>query len=96
MENNSNLTLQGALDILFHKMGKNGRRDELRSRVGSEMYDKLLILGFIADGSTINPVTKERIRVWKKTNKPNLFDEITREQSEEEIQFLNRHMAFSL
>ena len=92
----NSLTLQQTLEILFHGMKRNGTRQELMERVGEDMYNKLCILGFIAEGATINPKTKKRIRVWKATNKPNLFDKIKREQSEKEIQFLNRQIEFSL
>jgi hypothetical protein len=93
---NISLTLQQALDILFHKMKRNGTRQELLERVGEEMYDKLCVLEFIGEGATIDPKTKKRIRVWKATNKPNLFDKISRTQSEQEIQFLNKQLEFSL
>jgi hypothetical protein len=92
----SSLTFQQTLGLLFHEMKRAGKRKELESKIGKSMYSKLCVLGFITEGSTIDPETKERIRVWKVTNKPNLFDKIAREQSEQEVQFLNRQIEFSL
>ena len=88
MENKK--TLQEALGIIFRD--RQGKRNMLREEVGKDMYEKLCVLGFITDGTTIDPKTKNCIRVWRTTNKPNLFEKIKREQSEQEIQFLNKHI----
>ena len=88
------MTLQQALEKIFYD--RHGIRNVLREEVGNDMYEKLCVLGFITDGTTIDPETKKCIRVWKTTNKPNLFEKIKREQSEQEIQFLNKHIEFSL
>jgi len=90
----SNLTLQRALEILFHETKRSGKRQELMDKVGDKMYDNLCVLGFIADGATIDPKTKKRVRVWAVTNKPNLFHDIEREQSKREIQFFNKYIEF--
>ena len=87
-------TLQEALAIIFRD--RQGKRSALIEKVGRDMYKKLCVLGFITDGATIDPKTKNCIRVWQTTNNPNLFEKIEREQSEQEIQFLNKQIEFSL
>ena len=87
-------TLQQALEIISRN--RHGRRDVLNADVGSDNYKTLCILGFITDGTTIDPVTKDCIRVWEITNRPNLFAKIKREPSEKEIQFLNKYIEFSV
>ena len=86
-------TLQQALEIISRD--RHGKRDVLSEEVGSDNYKTLCVLGFITDGTTFDPETSERIRVWEITNRPNLFAKIKREPSEKEIQFLNKYLEFS-
>ncbi len=73
------ISIKEALRIVTHDLNRKGTKEEILNRIGPEMYNKLCVLGYIAQGISYNSDTGSPVQVWKLTGKPNLFDEISRE-----------------
>ncbi len=77
-----NVSLEVALEVVSEL--KYGYRDTLRCLVGDETYDKLCILGYITQGTSITENNSSK-RVWQVTDKIKFVESIKAPLTTEEI-----------